>query len=467
MVKRISRGWQLWFVGLLCLFITYPWYCKNRFEKVYMGEIHVSKVPFVAQKQFNLYENNGQLYISLSTLEQMGMSLHKESNILYVERRKHLSQEEQTSEESIYEGSVYMSEYPVYCGNVRSYALTHEQNYWIPLEAVKALAKVKTDGKSYWLEENLQSIQGLFKVKEGSIQNLTDHLLKVDAKHLYWNGESFDIITENFILEANETRNWSLIEEAIYISTRIIEINEWQVQDDEGRYYGQEEAEVFKKYSTAIYLRQLSQIFPTHVIEGQMLYSVGHLKMKDRIEVCRSDKRTFCWVKDQNGKKLQVPYGSVRIIGEQGAIIRKVSSKEIEDFATLSQIPSQTDYLLWTDLYRQRTYVLKKSAGKWRLEKSFICSTGKLNNPTPTGLYEVQYSIPYIGVEKGYRCKYAMVFFRDYMYHSILFDRTGQYIKSGQYELGSKASHGCVRLSEKDSEWLYKHVPVKTTVWIR
>ena len=54
-----------------------------------------------------------------------------------------------------------------------------------------------------------------------------------------------------------------------------------------------------------------------------------------------------------------------------------------------------------------------------------------------------------------------------YMYHSILFDKSGKYIKSGQYELGSKASHGCVRLSEKDSAWLYTHIPVNTTVWIR
>ena len=111
--------------------------------------------------------------------------------------------------------------------------------------------------------------------------------------------------------------------------------------------------------------------------------------------------------------------------------------------------------------------MLKKQEERWQLEKRFICSTGKNINPTPQGIYEVQYTIPFIGMDKGYRCKNALVFYRDYMFHSILFDKTGTYIKSGQYDLGRKVSHGCVRLSEEDSLWLYQHIPVGSTVWIR
>ena len=75
--------------------------------------------------------------------------------------------------------------------------------------------------------------------------------------------------------------------------------------------------------------------------------------------------------------------------------------------------------------------------------------------------------MPYFGLEKNFRCKNALVFFRNYMYHSILFDKSGTYIKSGQYDLGRRVSHGCIRLAEKDSAWLYQHIPVGTTVWIR
>lgn len=253
----------------------------------------------------------------------------------------------------------------------------------------------------------------------------------------------------------------------VYITTVIEEINEWEVPEAEEGCYGQRETAIFKQYSESIYLNKLKTIFPSCVIEGQMLHAVGPLKEKEIVEVLRSEKHYYLLIKDEKGNQYQVPYNSVKIIGEKGARWGRATKTQIEDFATLSHVESATNYLLWTDLYRQRTYVLIKDKGRWKLEKEFICSTGKINNPTPTGFYEVQYMIPYIGVQKGYRCKYALVFFRDYMYHSVLFDKSGQYIKSGQYELGSKASHGCVRLTEKDSEWLYTHIPVKTKVWIR
>lgn len=180
-----------------------------------------------------------------------------------------------------------------------------------------------------------------------------------------------------------------------------------------------------------------------------------------------SRKRNYFVVKDKKGKKFQVPYNSIHIDGDWGTLSSKPSAADIEDFVTLNQLESKTSYLLWTDIYRQRTHVLKKQEGIWHLEKTFVCSTGKNINPTPQGLYEVQYTIPFIGMDKGYRCKNALVFYRDYMFHSILFDKTGKYIKSGQYELGQKASHGCIRLSEEDSAWLYQHIPVGSTVWIR
>lgn len=51
------------------------------------------------------------------------------------------------------------------------------------------------------------------------------------------------------------------------------------------------------------------------------------------------------------------------------------------------------------------------------------------------------------------------------MYHSVLFDKSGTYVIKSQ--LGMQASSGCIRLSEKDSKWLYDYIPVGTTVWIQ
>lgn len=466
MVKRISIKWKHWIIGMICLLIPYVCYAQSQFEKVYIDEVQKGEEILINKEDsYPLYHVKGQIYIPLSVLKNVGFRIRQQGNITYIDVDE--ATNENQGEHIELSGKVYMAKYPVYCGSIRSYALEVQDDLLIPFYALEALCSIKCSDNSYWFEENFLDAHKLLKMDEQGIENQTDHIMKLSCIHLYWNGEACEQSHETFILEAGERRAWQLVAEPLYITTWVTQVNEWVIPEADKNTYGQCAEDIFKQYSESIYLGQLTKVFPEYCIEAQMLYPVGTLKEKEIVEVCRSEKRHYFWIKTKKGDKLQVPYGSIRIIGEKGARLTKVTPKEIEDFATLSHIGSPTGYLLWTDIYRQRTYVLKKEGNVWKLEQSFVCSTGKLNNPTPTGFYEVQYSIPYIGVEKGYRCKYALVFFRDYMYHSILFDRSGKYIKSGQYELGSKASHGCIRLSEKDSAWLYEHIPVKTTVWVR
>jgi lipoprotein-anchoring transpeptidase ErfK/SrfK len=51
------------------------------------------------------------------------------------------------------------------------------------------------------------------------------------------------------------------------------------------------------------------------------------------------------------------------------------------------------------------------------------------------------------------------------MFHSVLFDWAGNEIIDGR--LGTRASHGCIRLRFEDSKWLYETVPIGTTVFIQ
>ena len=94
-------------------------------------------------------------------------------------------------------------------------------------------------------------------------------------------------------------------------------------------------------------------------------------------------------------------------------------------------------------------------------------STGNNKTPTPTGEFEVQGYVPAFGMDKGYRCKNALHLFGDYLYHSVMFDVGGRYVLGGQGQLGERASHGCLRLSPENSEWLYQTIPLGTKVWIR
>lgn len=468
-VKKLSIIGYLLIIGIWLMAMPYKSYAQNTLESVYIGEVELSKDYFTErERQYDLYDVKGSRFISLETLQALQWQVEEIDGIYHI----HLSQNPHDLVEATttLKGSAYMAKRPVYCGNIRSYALEVDGKLLLPISVLGALDHLMYSQGNYWLEENFQDELYLLQISEAGIINQADHLMQLECMHLYWTGKGYEKITESFLLEVGTEKRWQLNEELNkkYITTVVEKINEWPILEARHGLYGQQDEVIFKQYSDSIYLGQLEAVFPHCFIKGQMNYSVGNLQAKQPIEICRSEKHHYYVIKDQEGNKYQVPHGSVKIVGEQGGVKEwNVSQKAIEDFATLNQIESQTDYLIWTDLCRQRTYVLKKNGEQWYLEKRFVCSTGKANNPTPAGFYEVQYSIPYIGIEKGYRCKYALVFFRDYMFHSILFDKSGKYIKSGQYELGSKASHGCVRLSEKDSEWLYQHIPVKTTVWIR
>ena len=292
--------------------------------------------------------------------------------------------------------------------------------------------------------------------------------MRISWVSLFWNGKAFiELPKREVLFEPGESR---LLEEPngkglTYVTTLLTCVNEELL--DIADTFGQKDTSFFMHYTAVVRSEALNQLFPRYTIRAMMKYTIGSLEAKSHIELWRAEKRSYFVVKDKKGKKFQVPYNSIHIDGDWGTLSSKPSAADIEDFVTLNQIETKTSYLLWTDIYRQRTHVLKKQEGIWHLEKTFVCSTGKNINPTPQGLYEVQYTIPFIGMDKGYRCKNALVFYRDYMFHSILFDKTGKYIKSGQYELGQKASHGCIRLSEEDSAWLYQHIPVGSTVWIR
>lgn len=458
MVSRISRK-QSYILGMiLCLCVSYKTYAKSTFESVYIGEVKKSASELAyRQARYPLYEVSAEVFIPLETIQMIKTTLASDESI------------DSKNTAPLLEGSAYMAPEAIYCGNIRSYALMVQEKRLLPIEALQEMGKLKCDEATFWLEEDLQGTSKLFNISDEGIQNKTEHLLKVEASHLFWEDRTFKTIAETLLLEPGETKAWQKVgkQKGIYISSMIETVNEWPVNEGVTRRYGQQNEVIFNQYSDALYLRQLSHVFPRCKMEGKMLQTIGPLKINEIVEIWRIEKHYDMHVIDGKGNKYQVPYSSVKILGESGAPYGKVSKEQIEAFANLNHMQSQTDYLLWTDLYRQRTYVLKKENGTWVLVQSFVCSSGKVNNPTPSGIFEVKYKIPYIGVQKGYRCKYALVFFRDYMYHSILFDCTGKYIQSGQYELGSKASHGCIRLSEKDSKWLHDRIPIGTTVWIR
>jgi lipoprotein-anchoring transpeptidase ErfK/SrfK len=100
-------------------------------------------------------------------------------------------------------------------------------------------------------------------------------------------------------------------------------------------------------------------------------------------------------------------------------------------------------------------------------------STGGSDGSTPTGTYAVQskayWGATFYNASEGEGANYAVSWLDDglYLFHSVPIDANGNYILSQATLLGqSAASHGCVRLSVADSQWLYDNIQVGTPVTI-
>ena len=130
-------------------------------------------------------------------------------------------------------------------------------------------------------------------------------------------------------------------------------------------------------------------------------------------------------------------------------------------------------YLLKVSVSDQRVYAYAPDAdGEYtNLVRTMKCSTGRKGTPTPTGTFQE-------GTGPGARwhyfkkfdcwAQYAYYIQGDIMFHSVLYNqKEGRVTRSSVNHLGSRASHGCVRLSVEDAKWIWSNCPQNTKVIIK
>ena len=119
-------------------------------------------------------------------------------------------------------------------------------------------------------------------------------------------------------------------------------------------------------------------------------------------------------------------------------------------------------FYIKVSLDEQRVYIYRWANGSYsQLVKTLICSSG-LGNTTPRGVF----------VSPGHRdarwhyfgefhcwAQYAFIIRGNILFHSVIFSRrdANSLRRSTLYNLGRKASHGCVRLKVEDAKWIYDH----------
>lgn len=140
-------------------------------------------------------------------------------------------------------------------------------------------------------------------------------------------------------------------------------------------------------------------------------------------------------------------------------------NSDITKFVNENDIVSYSDYLLVTSLSNKITYVFRGSMHNYELINTFTSTIGAPSTPTKTGIFRVGMRGTSFGQEDGFQAKYYTQFSGNFLYHSIIYDKTGIKITDGR--LGQALSHGCIRLSTENAKWIYENIPEHSTVIVK
>lgn len=121
---------------------------------------------------------------------------------------------------------------------------------------------------------------------------------------------------------------------------------------------------------------------------------------------------------------------------------------------------SKTKYIIWISQYTQRVNVYQGKKGSWKLIKTGLCATGKMERKTPMGTFKVGQK------EKGwfypgYKNAPVVHFAARNSFHSRPTYYSG---KVKTKTIGKPASNGCVRMEQPYVDWIYKYIPKGTKV---
>ena len=141
-----------------------------------------------------------------------------------------------------------------------------------------------------------------------------------------------------------------------------------------------------------------------------------------------------------------------------------LTKEELESFVNLQDYDSLTDYLLLTDINRQKTHAFKGEKGNWSLLESFDCSTGLNISPTTRGIFKLSDRGPWFYSHRlASGAKFWIRFNGNYLFHSIPMDKNQNILKDEDM-VGEKRSNGCIRLLLPDIKWIYDNIPDGSTV---
>ena len=121
-------------------------------------------------------------------------------------------------------------------------------------------------------------------------------------------------------------------------------------------------------------------------------------------------------------------------------------------------------FLIKVSVEDQRVYIYRCVDGEYNyLVRTMICSTGAVGTATPTGTFistgRRDKGRWHYFVEHECWAQYAFTITGNILFHSVLYSSNNENSLRGSsvYNLGHRASHGCVRLKVEDAKWICDH----------
>ncbi|MCL2350422.1 MAG: L,D-transpeptidase [Defluviitaleaceae bacterium] len=173
-------------------------------------------------------------------------------------------------------------------------------------------------------------------------------------------------------------------------------------------------------------------------------------------KVKKTDGSVLGWV---GVKQLKIPPDSP-------ADTSVLTAAHLENFVNEKSYTSPTDFLILTEINRQKVHIFEGAEGAWVHARSFDCSTGRNTSPTTRGIFSLTDRGPWFYSHRlTSGAKYWIRFNNHYLFHSTPMDENGVTM-ADEDVVGERRSNGCVRLLLPDIKWIYENIPDKTTVVI-
>lgn len=143
------------------------------------------------------------------------------------------------------------------------------------------------------------------------------------------------------------------------------------------------------------------------------------------------------------------------------------NGKKIENIH--SMVGKKSNYYIYVNKTKQYVTAYYKENGYYVPVRSMICSTGEVLSHTPNGTFKTKAKYRWKVLSGPSWGQYSTRIVGSILFHSIFYQAKNDPLvitRSAYNDLGTPASHGCVRLTCESAKWIYDNCKLGTTVYI-